>query len=56
VIQGVFNVTPTPTVLQLVCWLAYLVVILAVFLRPLSTARKAAPSPDSEPTSERSTR
>lgn len=56
VIQGVFNVTPTPTVLQLVCWLAYLVIILAVFLRPLSTARKAAPSPDSEPTSERSTR
>jgi len=34
VIQGVFNVTPTPTILQLVCWLAYLVVILA--LRGLS--------------------
>lgn len=54
VIQGVFNVTPTPTVLQLVCWLAYLVIILAVFLRPVSTARRAAPSPDIEPTSERS--
>jgi high-affinity iron transporter len=56
VIQGVFNVTPTPTVLQLVCWLAYLVIVLAVFLRPISSPRKTTPSPDSEPTSERSTK
>lgn len=34
VIQGVFNVTPTPTVLQLALWLAYLVIVLALFLRP----------------------
>jgi high-affinity iron transporter len=53
VIQGVFNVTPTPTVLQLVCWLAYLVIVLTLFLRPSSRpAREAAPDPDSEPTSE----
>jgi high-affinity iron transporter len=45
VIQGVFNVTPTPTVLQLVCWLTYLVVILALFLRPSSGARKKAGDP-----------
>ncbi|CAN5825418.1 FTR1 family protein [soil metagenome] len=66
VIQGVFNVTPTPTVLQLVCWLTYLVVILALFLRPSSGARKKAgdpadvssptadPDSDSESTTERS--
>ncbi|EHB58287.1 iron permease FTR1 [Mycolicibacterium rhodesiae JS60] len=34
IIQGVFNVTPTPTVLQLICWLTYLVIVLALFLRP----------------------
>jgi len=39
IIQGVFNITPTPTVLQLICWLAYIVVVLALFLRP------AAPKP-----------
>lgn len=41
IIQGVFNITPTPTVLQLICWLAYIVVVLALFLRP--TAPKPAP-------------
>ena len=34
VIQGIFNVTPTPTVLQFSLWLAYLVIVLAIFLRP----------------------
>ena len=42
IIQGVFNVTPTPTVLQFVCWLAYLVVVLAFFLRP--SAARASPA------------
>jgi high-affinity iron transporter len=42
-IQGIFNVTPTPTVLQLALWLAYLVIVLALFLRPL---RKPAPTND----------
>ncbi|CAN5213757.1 FTR1 family protein [soil metagenome] len=49
VIQGVFNVTPTPTVLQLVCWLAYLVVILALFLRPSGAGKKAGPPDISSP-------
>lgn len=44
IVQGVFNITPTPTVLQLLCWLAYLVVVLTVFLRP---AKPAAPQPRS---------
>ena len=52
VIQGVFNVTPTPTVLQLVCWLAYLLIVLALFLRP---DRRVTTSPTTDsPTPERS--
>lgn len=48
VVQGVFNVTPTPTILQFGAWLAYLVIVLAVFLRPSKApARPAdAPTPD----------
>lgn len=34
VLQGVLNVTPTPTVLQLIGWLLYLVIVLPLFLRP----------------------
>ena len=49
VIQGVFNVTPTPTMLQLVCWLAYLVIVLVLFLRP---RRETAPATNPEPRSE----
>jgi high-affinity iron transporter len=59
VIQGVFNITPTPTVLQLICWLAYLVVVLALFLRPTGAPKKSPEPPvDSEPASqtERSTK
>lgn len=33
-LQGVFNVTPTPTVLQMAGWLIYLAVVLPLFLRP----------------------
>ena len=40
IIQGVFNITPTPTVLQLVCWLSYLVAVLALFLRPVGAPLK----------------
>ncbi|MBW8487487.1 iron uptake transporter permease EfeU [Actinomadura parmotrematis] len=32
--QGVFNLTPTVTWLQLVVWIAYLVPVMALFLRP----------------------
>mgnify|MGYP005814604181 CR=1 FL=1 len=56
VIQGVFNVSPTPTVLQLAGWLAYLVVVLGLFLRPTTTSsRTAQPSPEPNPSPERST-
>jgi high-affinity iron transporter len=54
VIQGVFNVTPTPTVLQLGAWLAYLVVVLSIFLRPTKAPAKPDPSPQPLPEPERS--
>jgi high-affinity iron transporter len=51
-IQGIFNVTPTPTVLQLALWLAYLVIVLALFLRPIGkSANDTSPSPDASPSS-----
>jgi high-affinity iron transporter len=55
IIQGVFNVTPTPTVLQLVAWLAYLVIVLSIFLRPTKAPAKPDPSPQPLPEPERST-
>jgi len=52
IIQGVFNVTPTPTVLQFIAWLTYLVVILAAFLRPTKApAKPSAPPPTDTPSS-----
>jgi high-affinity iron transporter len=52
VLQGVFNVTPTPTVLQLLAWLTYILVVVGVFLRTSAAARKptvAAPTPVATP-------
>src|SRR5882757_5616849 len=53
VIQGIFNVTPTPTIMQFALWLAYLVIVLALFLRPIPehATPKDTPSPDSSPSS-----
>jgi len=36
-VEGIFNVSPNPTVLQLLCWAGYLIVVLMVFLRPART-------------------
>lgn len=44
IVQGVFNITPTPTVLQLIGWLTYLAVVLTVFLRPAAKATKTPTS------------
>jgi high-affinity iron transporter len=55
IIQGVFNVTPAPTVLQLTLWLAYLVIVLAIFVRPIKAPAKPETSPEPTPTPERST-
>jgi high-affinity iron transporter len=58
VIQGVFNVTPTPTVVQFAAWLAYLVIVLALFLRPTRKPAKpsSTPPPDSPSSSSDSIR
>ncbi|MCZ8377678.1 FTR1 family protein [Mycobacterium sp. CPCC 205372] len=62
VIQGVFNITPSPTWLQLLLWLAYLVVVLTAFLWPVTSTTKPAATPaepqsslPSDTSSERST-
>jgi high-affinity iron transporter len=55
IIQGVFNVTPTPTVFQLAAWLAYLVIVLSIFLRPTKAPAKRDPSDQPLPEPERST-
>ncbi|MEV3902414.1 iron uptake transporter permease EfeU [Mycobacterium sp. NPDC050551] len=47
VIQGVFNITPSPTWLQLLLWLAYLVTVLIAFLWPVTSAKPAAAPADS---------
>ena len=51
ILQGVVNITPTPTALQLLAWLTYLVVVIALFLRTRGggSAREpmAAPAPTS---------
>src|SRR5262249_54848870 len=38
---GMFNITPTPSVLEAIAWVAYAVPVLVVFLRP---GRKTAPA------------
>jgi len=58
VVQGVLNVTPTPTVLQLGGWLVYLAAVLALFLRPTTAPARSTPTsplPDPVPDPERST-
>ncbi len=48
IVQGVFNITPTPTVLQLLGWVTYLAVVLIVFLKPITATtapRSTTPGP-----------
>ncbi|WP_166906196.1 iron uptake transporter permease EfeU [Mycobacterium sp. DL440] len=49
IIQGVFNIDPTPTVLQFGAWLAYIVVVLALFLKPMRATSAASPSAPTAP-------
>lgn len=56
ILRGVFNITPTPSVLQLVCWFTYLAVVLTLFRRPVPhhPAPSPIPSPSPVHNSERS--
>ena len=66
IIQGIFNIDPTPTVLQFAAWLAYIVIVLALFVMPSRASGAATPSapqssepsvePETAPESERSTK
>jgi len=42
---GMFNITPTPTVLETIAWLAYLVPVLILFLLPPRTPTAAPATP-----------
>ncbi len=55
IIRGVFNLTPTPTFLQLAGWLGYLGIVLPLFLRPVGAPEKPTGPVASGRTSERST-
>ena len=48
VLAGIFNFRPDPTVLQVVAWVVYVVVVLTLFLRP-TRARPPTPPPASVP-------
>ncbi len=44
-LKGIFNFQPNPTVLQVMVWLAYLVPVLYLFLRPAKTPASGTPAP-----------
>ena len=44
-LKGVFNFQPNPTVLQVAVWVAYLVPVLFLFLRPARKPASASPAP-----------
>lgn len=54
IIRGIFNVRPDPTWLQLIVYVTYLVVVLALFLSPSRPAERPAEPSAPEPSSERS--
>lgn len=59
VLGGIFNIQPDPTVLQVIVWITYLVVVLFLFLRPTTKSGapvdpSTAPRPDPTPEPERS--
>lgn len=49
VLAGIFNFRPDPTALQAVAWVVYVVVVLFLFLRPVSAPTRA-PEPSASPT------
>jgi high-affinity iron transporter len=51
-VAGLFNITPQPSVLETIAWIAYLLPVLTLFLLPGRTARSTpapAPAPDVAP-------
>jgi high-affinity iron transporter len=46
VLAGMFNITPAPSVLEVVAWLAYAVPVLVLFLMPVKRRPKVPATPD----------
>ena len=44
-LKGIFNFSPQTTVLEAIVWVAYVAVVLTLFLLPQRSARPAAPCP-----------
>jgi high-affinity iron transporter len=44
-LKGIFNFSPQTTVLEAIVWVAYVAVVLTLFLLPQRSARPAAPAP-----------
>jgi len=49
IMAGLFNVTATTTALQVVAWVSYVVVVLALFLRPTALAPDKQTAPTQQP-------
>jgi high-affinity iron transporter len=49
-LTGMFNITPTASVLEVTAWVAYAVPVLALFLRPGAKKPAATPAPATTPT------
>lgn len=55
-LSGMFNITPTPSVLEMVAWVAYGIPVLVLFLRkPAAPARPAAPAAPPAPATDAAT-
>lgn len=49
VLKGIFNFSPQTTVLEAAVWVAYVGIVLPLFLRPVRNRTAAAPAPSTEP-------
>jgi high-affinity iron transporter len=50
-LAGMFNITPAPTVLEVIAWLAYAVPVLALFLKPAGRRPKVPSAAETAPSS-----
>ena len=50
VLGGMFNFTATPSVLEVIAWVSYAVIVMALFLGPIIMGRRQRPKPAGEAT------
>ncbi|MFJ8311464.1 MULTISPECIES: iron uptake transporter permease EfeU [unclassified Streptomyces] len=51
-VQGVFNLTPTMTWLQVIAYIGYLAVVMTLFVRGVRSSADAKPAPEAKPAEE----